>query len=303
MKYSLGKKSVVKNGKLKNDISAWIWMLPAIIILYLMIWRPTVMGMIWSFFKMKGFKPQNFIGLQNYVEVIKDTEFVPTLINTVKYVVLSLIVGFLPPLILAIMINETIHFKNGFRLITYIPAIIPGVTVSLIWYYMYYPDASGLLNSILGVFGIEPYGWLSDERFTILYIVISMTWNGMAGSMLLYFSSLQGINTEIYEAAIIDGAGMFTRLMNVTIPQISGFMLLNFTSQIINVFQVMEQPMAMTGGGPNNASTTVGYQIFKYGFVNGRAGHAMALSVITFLILIVCTFFYFKLDKKVSENM
>ena len=288
--------------RLLNDIKAWIWLLPLVIALYLMVWRPTVMGVVWSFFKMKGYSPQEFIGLQNFIEVIRDTEFLPTMLNSVKYVVLSLIVGFIPPVIMAVMINEMVHFKNGFKLVTYLPAIIPGVAVSLMWYYMYFPDETGLLNMVLNLFGLEPYEWLMDGEFTILYIIISMTWNGAPATMLLYFSALQGINTELYEAAIIDGAGMLRKFWNITLPQLGGVLLLTFVNQIIGVFQVMEQPMAMTGGGPNNASTSVGYQIYKYGFVSGRAGHALALSVITFLILIVMTAFYFKLEKKVSEN-
>ena len=288
--------------RLFNDIKAWIWLLPLVLALYLMVWRPTVMGVVWSFFKMKGYSPQEFIGLKNFMEVMRDTEFLPTILNSAKYVALSLVVGFVPPVIMAIMINEMVHFKNGFKLVTYLPAIIPGVAVSLMWYYMYFPDETGLLNMVLRTFGLEPYEWLMDSKFTILYIIISMTWNGAPATMLLYFSALQGINTELYEAAIIDGAGMFRKLWNVTLPQLGGVLLLNFVSQIISVFQVMEQPMTMTGGGPNNASTTVGYQIYKYGFVSGRAGHALALSVITFMILIVMTAFYFKLEKKMSEN-
>lgn len=304
--------SLVKNKKkiqglkhrqrILNDVKAWIWLLPLVIALYLMVWRPTVMGIVWSFFKMKGYSPQGFIGLKNFIEVVRDTEFLPTVLNSGKYVVLSLIVGFIPPIIMAIMINEMVHFKNGFKLVTYLPAIIPGVAASLMWYYMYFPDETGLLNMVLNAVGLEPYEWLMDGKFTILYIVISMTWSGAPATMLLYFSALQGINTELYEAAIIDGAGMFRKFWNVTLPQLGGVLLLNFVSQIINIFQVMEQPMTMTGGGPNNASTTVGYQIYKYGFVSGRAGHALALSVITFMILIVMTTFYFKLEKKVSEN-
>ena len=288
--------------RLFNDVKAWIWLLPLVIALYLMVWRPTVIGVVWSFFKMKGYSPEEFIGLKNFIEVMRDTEFLPTMLNSVEYVVLSLVVGFVPPIIMAVMMNEMVHFKNGFKLITYLPAIIPGVAVSLMWYYMYYPDSTGLLNMVLNAFGLESYEWLMDGRFTILYIIISMTWNGAPATMLLYFSALQGINTELYEAAIIDGAGMFKKFWNVTLPQLGGVLLLNFVNQIIGVFQVMEQPMAMTGGGPNNASTTVGYQIYKYGFVSGRAGHALALSVITFMILIVMTAFYFKLEKKVSEN-
>lgn len=294
--------NIKRRQKLKNEISSWIWLIPVVIVLYLMIWRPTVMGFYLSFFKMKGFTAEEFIGFRNYIEVIKDTQFLPTLVNTVEYVVWSLIIGFIPPLVLAICINEMMRFKGTLRIILYLPAIVPGVAVSLIWYYMYYPDATGFLNLILTKLGAEPYAWLNDARYTILYIIISMTWSGLPGTMLFYYASLQSVNVELYEAATIDGAGMFHRLFHVTLPQISGVLILQFVSQMIAVFQVTEQPMTMTGGGPNNASISLGYQLYKYGFVNGRVGHAMALGVITFLILVVCTIFYFKLEKKVSEN-
>lgn len=288
--------------RLKNNVSAWMLILPAIVVVYLMIWRPTVMGAVWSFFRMKGYTPKEFIGLENYYEVIKDTQFLPTLFNTVKYVLWSLVIGYLPPVIIATLINEMVHFKSGFKITIYLPAIIPGIAAHLMWYYMYFPDASGLLNMILAKFGLEPYGWLNDERFTIMYIIISSTWHGFAGTVILYFAALQGVSSELYEAAMIDGAGMFSRFWNITIPQISGLLLLNLISQIKSVFQIMEAPLAMTGGGPNNASISVGYQLYKYGFVSGRAGHAMALGVIIFLILIVITCFYFYLQKKVEEN-
>lgn len=285
-----------------KDAKAWMLLLPVVIILYLMIWRPTAMGVFWSFFKMKGYSPTEFIGFRNYLEVIRDAQFLPTMFNTIKYVLWSLVIGFIPPLIIAVLINEVMHFKNGFRIVIYLPSIIPGVAALLMWYYIYFPDASGLLNLILGKFGIAPYGWLNDGRFTILYIIISMTWHSLPVTMLLYFASLQSVSLELYEAATIDGVGMLKRLWHVTIPQISGLLLLQFVSQIISVFQIMEQPMTMTGGGPNNASISLGYQLYKYGFENGRAGHALALGVIVFAILMVMTSFYFYLNKKVEDN-
>ena len=289
--------------RIKNDFSAWILLLPLLLIMYLWVWRPTVMGVVWSFFKMKGYTPTEFIGLKNYIDVITDTEFIPTLLNTLKYVGYSLVVGFIPPVIIAIMINEVMHFKSGFRVIIYLPAVIPAIAANLMWYFMYYPDQSGLLNQILAIFGASPYGWLNDAKFTILYIIVAMTWQGFGATMILYYAAIQSVSIDLYEAATIDGAGMLRRLWNVTIPQISGILLLAFVQQIIGVFQVLDQPMVMTGGGPNNASTSVGYQLYKYGFVNGRAGHAMALGVIIFVILLIATAFYFHLNRKVEENL
>ena len=290
--------------KLRNNIDAWILMLPMVVILYLFVWRPTVMGTVWSFYDMKAYTAKEFCGFDNYIKVLSHTQFLPMLWNTVKYVLWSLVIGFLPPLFIAVMVNEIVHFKNGFRVMIYIPAVIPGIAAMLMWYFMYYPDETGLLNMILAKFGIEPYMWLNDPDFTIVGIIIYSTWKGFAGTMLLYYAALQGVSNELYEAAIIDGAGPMKRFWNVTRPGIEGLLLLNLVRQIISVFQIMEQPLAMTGGGPNGASTSLSYQLYQYGFNSGGkgTGQAMALGVIIFLILIVFTIFYFRLNKKVESR-
>ena len=290
--------------RLRNNIDAWVLMLPMVIILFLFVWRPTVLGGVWSFFNMRGYTPTEFCGIDNYVKVITHTQFIPILLNTVKYVFWSLIIGFLPPLFLAIMVNEIVHFKNAFRVIIYIPAVIPGIAAMLIWYFMYYPNNTGLLNMILTKLGMEPYGWLNDPNFAIIGIVIYSTWKSYGATMLLYYAALQGVSPELYEAAIIDGAGPWKRLWYVTRPAIEGLLLLNLVRQIISVFQILEQPLAMTGGGPNGASTSISYQLYQYGFNSGGrgTGQAMALGVIIFLILIVFTIFYFRLNKKVENR-
>lgn len=290
--------------QLRNNIEAWILMLPMVIILYLFVWRPTVLGGVMSFFNMRGYSVSNFAGFDNYIKVIRHTQFLPTLWNTVKYVLWSLVIGFLPPLFLAIMINEMMHLKNAFKVTIYIPAVLPGIAAMLMWYYIYYPDQTGLLNMLLMKFNAKPYEWLNDPDFAIVGIIIYSTWKTLPGSMLLYFAALQNVSTELYEAALIDGAGPLKRLWHITRPAVEGLLLLNFVRQIISVFQIMEQPLAMTGGGPNGASTSLSYQLYQYGFNSGgrATGQAMALGVIIFLILIVFTVFYFRLNKKVESR-
>ena len=288
----------------RNDLNGWILMLPMVVILYLFIWRPTVMGTVWSFFNMKAYTVLDFCGLDNFRKVITHTQFLPTLWNTVQYVLWSFVIGFLPPLFIAIMINEVVHFKGGFRVLIYTPAVIPGIAAMLMWYFMYYPDQTGLLNMILGKLGLESQQWLNDPDFAIIGIVIYSTWKGFPAAMLLYYASVQSVSVELYEAAIIDGAGPFTRLWNVTRPAMEGIILLSAVRQIISVFQIMEQPLAMTSGGPNGASTSLSYQLYQYGFNSGGkgTGQAMALGVIIFLILIVFTIFYFWLNRKIEDR-
>lgn len=296
------KNKAKKRQRKTSAISAWVLLAPAIIVLYLMIWRPSVMGIVWSFFKTKGYTPTKFIGLENYIRVVKDAQFWPVMWNTVQYVFWSFVIGFIPPLVIAFFLNEMVHFRNGLRTLIYLPAILPGITILLLWYFMYYPNETGMLNMLLAKFGMKPYIWLNDSRFTIFFIVLEMTWAGFPATMFLYYTTIQGIDVTLYEAAVIDGAGPWKRFIHVSIPQISGLLILNVVRQVISVFQVMQEPMVMTGGGPNGASISLGYQLYQYGFVQGRVGQALALGTITFLILITVTCFYFYLNKKVESN-
>ncbi|MGN0183014.1 MAG: carbohydrate ABC transporter permease [Candidatus Ornithomonoglobus sp.] len=294
-----------RNGAaIRNNIDAWVLMLPMVVILYLFVWRPTVLGGMWSFFKMRAYTPGEFIGLDNYKAVVTNTQFWPMMWNTIKYVFWSLIIGFLPPVLIAVMLNEMVVMKKAMRILIYIPAVIPGIAAMLMWYYIYYPDQTGLLNSVFAHLGMQPYGWLQDPKFTIIGIVIYKTWIGFAGTMLLYFSAVQGVSPELYEAAIIDGANIWQRGWHITRPALEGILLLNLVRQIISVFQTLEEPLAMTGGGPNGASTTLAYQLYQYGFNSGgkATGQAMALGVIIFAVLIVFTCFYFVLNKKVEDR-
>lgn len=293
-----------KSGLNKNNLVGWMLLLPLIVVLFFMIWRSTAIGIGMSFFRMQGYKIKEFCGFDNYLMVIRHTQFAKTLVNTVQYVFWSLVIGYLPPLFIAVMLNEVVHLRGFFRTFIYIPTIIPGISAMLIWYYLYFPDQSGLLNMVISFFGIESQKWLNDPSFAKIGIIIYMTWKSFGGAMLLYLSALQGVSGELYEAAILDGAGPFKRFWNVTRPGIEGVLLLNLVSQIIGVFQIVDQPLAMTGGGPNGATVSLGLQLYQYGFNSGGkgTGQAMALGVIIFLMLIVLTVFYFKLNKKVEER-
>ena len=290
------KKSKFRRVLTGRDLSAWILILPAVLCIYFFVLRPQIFGTYWSFFDMRGYKLEEFVGLDNYKTVLSDTMFFKTLWNTCQYVIWSLIIGFVLPIVIAVMLNETVHLRNTFRFCVYFPTVLPMVAVTMLWYLMYYPDGGGLLNMIGSWFGMKPYVWLQDSRWTILYIVISMTWSGCGGTAIYYFAALQGVNRELYEAAVIDGAGFMRRFFTVTLP------LLFLVRQIIGVFSIMEQPMQMTDGGPNGASNTLGLLAYKYGFVSIKPQMAMAVGTIMFLILAVITCFYFVLNKKVESK-
>lgn len=295
------KKGSGVKGLLQRNLTAWILLLPSVLLFYFFVWRPIGVGIVYSFFKLKNYIPVEFVGFDNYKAVLGDTLFVKTLTNSVKYVLWSFVIGYIPPILLAVLINEIVHMNSFLKASIYFPAICPAVAAALIWYFMYLPGESGILNMILAKFGIAPQQWLQNAKLTIPLIIVMATWQGMGSSMLLYLASLQGVNQELYEAAKIDGAGIPRRFTTVTMPAIFPIMLLAFVRQIIGVFQTMTEPMTMTDGGPNNASVTLNLQAFKYAFKSFQPERALALGVVTFIILLVVTCFYFRMQDKLGE--
>lgn len=289
---------------LQKDLSAWILILPMLVCVYYFILRPQVLSIYWSFHNMFRYEPQEFVGLKNYITVVTRPDFWQTVKNTCMYVVYSMIIGFPLPFFLALVMNELVHFRKTTRVLVYLPSIMPAMAISLLWTFIYNPASGGLLNMILGYFGVPPYQWLQDQNFTILGIVISMTWNGCGATALYYFAAMQGINRELYEAALIDGAGYWRRVKIVTLPHMYGMLVLFGVRQIIGVFNTMEQVLQMTGGGPNGASMTLGLLNYRYAFDSGgkNAQYALALGVMMFIVLSVFSIIYFKVDKKIQEN-
>ena len=292
----IGSKLVV----VRNEALMWMLLLPTVFTLILCHWNPIFRGMITSLFQTKGFKLVEFVGLKNFKNVLTDTMFLRTLLNTVQYVVWSFLLGAIPPLAIAIALNEVVHFKQGFKILTYLPAIAPGLAASLIWVNIFSPSPGGMLNILMNALGLPTSQWLLNESLTIPLIVVSMTWKGYGATMLLYLSALQSVSQDLYEAAVIDGAGIWKRIFKITIPHLGPTMLLMWVQQIISVFQIFDQPLVMTDGGPNNASLTLGLTSYKMAFSYMQVDRSMALGTVSFFILLIATLFYFRMQKKLE---
>lgn len=285
----------------KKESLMWFLLLPTVFTLVLCHWNPIFRGMMTSLFQTKGFKLVEFVGLENFKNVITDTMFVKTLSNTVQYVIWSFILGAVPPLAIAIALNEVVHFKQGFKILTYLPAIAPGLVASLIWVNIFSPTPGGMLNILMNALGLPSSQWLLNESLTIPLIVVSMTWKGYGVTMLLYLSALQSVSQDLYEAAVIDGAGIWKRIFKITIPHVGPTMLLMWVQQLISVFQIFDQPLVMTDGGPNNASLTLGLTSYKMAFSYMQVDRSMTLGTVSFFILLIATLFYFRMQKKLED--
>jgi len=291
-----GKNLMLK--KYKKDIAGWMIMLPALLLFTFFIWEPLLASVVMSFFSAKGIRLEKFVGFQNYIEVLQHPDFKAAFSNTFVYTFWSLVIGFLVPIFLAIIINEIIHLKGFFRISVYLPNVIPGLAVAIMWTFIYRAGKTGLLNIILGNLGVPPQAWLTKAHLVIPLIVIFMTWRSAGATTLIYLAGLQGIDPELYEAAAIDGAGLWARLRYITVPQIYNLARTLLILQIISVFQVLYEPLILTNGGPNNASTSLMLLVYKYAFEKFDYSKAAAVSVIIAIILILLTALYNKLVKE-----
>lgn len=281
----------------KRNVVGWVMMLPALICFYVFVIQPIFVGIYMSFFETKGFETVRFIGLQNYIEVISDSLFVKSIVNSFAYTFWSVVIGGFTPLIVAMMLNEVVKGKGFFRFAVYFPCIIPGIVTAIMWKVLFQPDMNGFLNMIFNLFGLGPFQWLQNAKVTIPLIVFTMTWGAFGSTTIIYLANLQSIDHSLYEAAELDGAKFFGKIRYVTIPHVSGLFKMMLIMQIMGVFKVFQQPLAMTGGGPNNASISLMMTAYNYAFSYMQVGRSTAVGVITALILGVLSVIYFRMTK------
>jgi multiple sugar transport system permease protein len=295
----VNKKNVMKlTNSLSENISGWLILLPSIILFTFYIWEPMIYSLILSLNETKGFRIEKFVGLQNYIDVLKDSVFHQALINTFFYVIWSLIIGFLVPIVVALIINEMVHLNSFFRFSIYFPNMVPGVAALVLWGFLFDPSEGGLLNAIRIKLGLQPSDWLQNPKLTIPLLIFIMTWKAAGSTALIYIARLQGINQELYEAACIDGAGIFRRIIHITLPELYSTARMLLIMQIIFVFQVLYEPLVLTGGGPNNASLSLMLLAYNYAFVDFVAGKSATVSVLVTLILMCLTFIYMRVTKE-----
>ncbi|WP_238902159.1 sugar ABC transporter permease [Clostridium sp. YIM B02506] len=285
------KKKVLK----RKDLIGWAIMLPTLILFSFFIWEPLLENIKLSLYQANGIRLVKFVGLDNYFTVFAHPDFWAALKNTFSYIGWSLVIGFFAPILAAILISETIHFKGLFRVGIYFPNIMPGLATVIMWGFLFKPGGTGTLNILLGKIGVDSQLWLTNPGWTIPLIVMSMTWKSAGATALIYLAGISSINPELYEAATIDGASVLQRIRYITLPKLFSLGKTMFILQIIAVFQILYEPMVMTNGGPNNASISIMQLVYNFAFKDYNFPVAAALSVIVCIILAVLSVLYFKL--------
>jgi len=282
----------------------YFFLLPAITLFAIFSWYPIISGFAISFmdYSLNPNIPSKFVGLQNYQKMISDPLFYKAWINVVIFVGLGLLIGYIIPIVLAITINEMRRLRGFFRLGFYLPAILPLVVVVVMWKYLYGPEY-GFIDTMFNYLHIQPIpnGFINNKNTAMLALVIMSTWKNAGATMIIYLAALQGIPEQLYEAAELDGASIWQRVKHITIPQILYVMIILMILQIIGTVKVFVEPFIMTKGGPNNATLTVVLRIYNIAFRYYDMGWATAMCLTLFVVLIIITYVYIKLTRKLSE--
>ncbi|MDR1687396.1 MAG: sugar ABC transporter permease [Clostridiales bacterium] len=287
--------------KAKNAISGWLIMLPALILFGFFVWEPLFESVRMSLYNAKGYTLTEFVGLANYRSLFASPDFVIAWKNTFMYIVWSLIIGFIVPIVIAVLITESPILKSVTRVAVYFPNMLPGLAIVMIWAFFLKPGDMGVLNILMSKIGIKPFTWLTTKGWTIPLIVLTMTWKSAGSTALIYMARISDINPELIEAAAIDGAGPLRRMFSIVIPSLFGLVKTMLILQIISVFQILYEPLMMTNGGPNNASVSIMMQVYRYAFDQFNYPKAAAVSVMINIVLTLITIVYFTVTREKEE--
>ncbi|MCA5892507.1 sugar ABC transporter permease [Isoptericola sp. NEAU-Y5] len=260
---------------------------------------PTGFALYASLTRWNGLGPMQFIGLENYANLLHDERFQQSLFNTFFYMI-GIPIGLALSLALAIAMNRKIMGLTAFRTIYYIPVISSLAAIAILWQWAYNGDF-GLVNQFLGFFGIEGPNWLSDASWSKPAIIIMAVWKGLGYSMLLYLAAIQSVPRSLYEAAELDGAGSWSKFRAITLPMVQPVTFFLVVTNIIAGAMIFTEINIMTPtGGPEYSTASAVFHIWKQAFQYRQMGYATAMAVVLGILILIITLIQFRLNKRSS---
>lgn len=310
--------------KKKFDFGPYLYILPALIIIFVFRLVPILLSFVVSFFDWSIVGVGKFIGLSNYAKLIYDGEFWQSLLNTFYLVIFVVPISLILSLIFATLLNNIKKIKSFFRSIYFIPTVTSMVAISIVWK-LIFNQQTGLANFFLAKIGIDPLGWLAESRgifllllqnfgieiphylggpsLALFSIIIVTIWKGLGYNTIIYLAGLQNIPNVYYEAADIDGAGKIKQFFKITWPLVSPTTFYVLMMTTIITFQVFSQIYLMTGppvGGPLGTTKVIVYYLYDKGFGESNdLSYASAIALVLFAIILTLTLFQKRLEKKV----
>ncbi len=254
---------------------------------------PICSSLYYSMCEYQVIKAPVFVGLDNYKTMFQDKTFLKALSNTFYMVLFGVPITTITAVGISIIMNhKELKVTGPFRVVFFIPTLVPTVVASLLWIWVMQPE-TGIINRLLGYIGIRGPGWLSSIFWSKPALIVMMIWT-CGNAIIIYLAGLQDIPVSLYESASLDGAGFFSQTLFVTIPLLRSTILYNVVTLIINVFQWFAEPYIMTNGGPDNSTMFYSLYLYQNAFSYFKMGYASAMAWILLLIALGIILVLFK---------
>lgn len=287
-----GKKRRMSKVARREAIEGYIGILPWAIGFLLFTLIPLLTAVYLSFCYWDLLTPIRWAGLENFKNLFRDVRVGESLYHTFRYTVVVVPLTTALGLLIAVLLNQKVRGILVFRIIYYLPSVLPAIAVGILWTWMLNPDF-GIINTLLSYIGIQGPGWLTDKDWAMWGIILRACW-GVGGGMILFLAALQGVPQTYYEAATIDGASSFQRFFKITLPMISSTIFYFIITGVIGSLQEFTLFRIMTKGGPARSTTTFVLYLYDTAFVNYTIGYATAMAWVIFFIALVLTMILFK---------
>lgn len=288
------------NKEYSDNLAGFIMSSPAIILLVAFLIIPIIYTIYYSFFTYQVVRPDNikFNAISNYVKLFHDENFYVALKNTVYFTVIVVPVQCTLALVLALMVSSKKKGVAIFRTLYYSPQITSMVIIAVLWTILYNSNANtGLINAFLKSIGMQPIDFLNNSKTAMNSIIFMSAWQGAGYQMMIFIAGLNAIPTEQYEAASVDGADWFAKLIYVTLPGLINTIKYVLMITLIQAMKLFTQPYIMTKGGPRNATKTLVFYIYEQGFQKGNFGYACSIATVFFIIVVALSIIVKKLSK------
>lgn len=291
------KKKKMSTYKRAQRNTAILFLIPNFLGFLVFIVYPVLKSLYISFFNWDGLGTKEFIGIQNYVRLFQDSTFQISFLNNLHYTIVTVPLSIFLGIMIALLMNTKMAGIKAFRVIYFLPQVTSMIAIGIVWTTVL--ANYGPVNQILMSIGVEnPPQWLSSSTWALISVEMVSIWRSMGYNAIILLAGLQGINAELYEAAKIDGAGVFKRFTKITFPMLSPTIFLCTVLQFISSFQVFDTIMGMTQGGPGRATNVLTYYIYQRAFVDFRFGYASAVAYVLFIIILILTLVQFLGQKK-----
>ncbi len=272
------------------DIVPYLFIAPALLVLASFIILPVIMAVRYSFYNFNMLRPDriSLIGVENYKNIITDDLFLTAIGNTFRYAFILVPIEVVVAFGLALLVNNSIRGISIYRIAYFSPMLTSMTVVSILWTFIYNPTpGQGLLNSFLANIGLAPCPFLRSADTALNSIVAMSVWQSAGNYMMIFLAGLQGVSTELYEAADIDGAGWWRKMRSITIPSLHNVFVFIVLMTTIAAMKMFTQSFVMTQGGPDNSTMTIVYYVYQQGLQFRNIGYASAASVIFFFIVLL----------------